>query len=67
MTCRECAIVEAFTGNCMLTGDKTEHFYKYVEEIMGKPIYSHELPAYEEEIKEKSRDDFINLCKTAIE
>lgn len=67
MTYRECAIVQAFTGVCMLTEDKTGHFYQYVEEIMGKPIFTHELPMYADEIKEKSREDFINLCKAAVD
>lgn len=65
MTDREKAIVEAFTGVCMLTGEKRSVFNKYVNEVMGKPIYTHEF-AYnhiQEELKEKSKDDFIKLCK----
>lgn len=67
MTYRECAIIEAFTGVCMLTGNETVHFCKYVAEIMGKPIFTHELPVYRDEIKEKSKADFINLCRTAAD
>ena len=65
MTDREKAIVEAYTGVCMLTGEKRSVFNKYVNEIMGRPIYTHEF-AYEyiqKELKEKSKDDFIKLCK----
>lgn len=65
MTDREKAIVEAYTGTCMLVGDKRNIFYKYVNEIMGRPIYTHEF-AYDyiqKELKEKSKDDFIRLCK----
>lgn len=65
MTDREKAIVEAYTGTCMLVGDKRNIFYKYVNKIMGRPIYTHEF-AYEniqKELKEKSKDDFIKLCK----
>lgn len=65
MTDREKAIVEAFTGVCMLTGEKRSVFNKYVNEVMGKPIYTHEF-AYnhiQEELKEKSKDDFVKLCK----
>lgn len=65
MTDREKAIVEAYTGTCMLVGDKRNIFYKYVNKIMGRPIYTHEF-AYDyiqEELKEKSKDDFIKLCK----
>ena len=65
MTDREKAIVEAYTGVCMLTGEKRSVFNKYVNEIMGRSIYTHEF-AYEyiqKELKEKSKDDFIKLCK----
>jgi hypothetical protein len=56
----------AFTGVVMLTGDDLDEFYKYVTEIIGRPIYSHEMGILAEEIKEKSRADFLELCKTAV-
>lgn len=65
MTDREKAIVEAYTGKCMLVGDKRNIFYEYVDKIMGRPIYTHEF-AYEyiqKELEEKSRDDFVKLCE----
>lgn len=67
MTIRECAIVEAYTGICMLTGDRRKEFYKYVEEIMGRPILTHELVEYEYEIEQNAKADFIELCKNATE
>ena len=67
MTKQECAIVMAFTGICMLTGEDFGIFHKYVEDIMGKPIYTHEMgnEAIANEIKQKSEMDFINLCRNA--
>jgi hypothetical protein len=64
MTDKEKAIVMAYTGVCMLAGDKFQIFHKYVEDIMGRPVYTHELAnkAVEDEIKEKAKDDFIVLC-----
>ena len=64
MTDREKAIVMAHTGICMLSGDKFQVFHKYVEDIMGRPIWTHELgiESIVDEIKEKSKDDFIALC-----
>lgn len=64
MTDREKAIVMAYTGVCMLAGDKLQIFHKYVEDIMGKPIWTHEMgdKAVVDEIKEKSKADFIALC-----
>ena len=64
MTDREKAIVMAYTGICMLTGDKLSVFYEYVESIMGRPVYTHEMgtKVVDNLIKEKARPDFIALC-----
>ena len=64
MTDREKVIVTAYTGACMLSGDKFRLFHEYVEDIMGRPVYIHELAskAVENEIKERSKADFITLC-----
>jgi hypothetical protein len=62
MTDREKAIVMAYTGACMLTGDKFQIFHKYVEKIMGRSIWTHEMAQLADEIKEKSKDDFMKLC-----
>jgi len=63
MTDREKAIVMAHTGICMLAGEKFSIFHEYVEEILGKPVWTHELPALENQIKEKSKPDFLKLCE----
>lgn len=64
MTDKEKAIVMAHTGICMLAGEKFGVFHAYIEDIMGRPVYTHELAtqSISDEIKEKSRDDFIKLC-----
>lgn len=64
MTDREKAIVMAYTGICMLTGDKFQIYHKYVEDIMGRPVWTHEmaLDSIADEIMAKSKDDFIALC-----
>ena len=62
MTDREKAIVMAYTGRCMLTGDKFRIFHKYVEDIMGRPIWTHDIGWLEDEIKERSKADFMALC-----
>ena len=63
MTDREKAIVMAHTGVCMLTGNKFQIFHKYVEEIMGRPVMTHEMGWLADSIKEKSTADFIALCR----
>lgn len=62
MTDKEKAIIMAHTGICMLTGDKFRIFHKYVEDIMGRPIMTHEIVWLADTIKEKSKDDFLVLC-----
>ena len=63
MTDKEKAIIMAHTGICMLTGNKFQIFHKYVDDIMGRPIMTHEIGLLADVIKEKSKDDFIALCK----
>ena len=60
MTKREAAIVTAFTGKFI--GDFST-FHGYVEEIMERPVFTHEMgnKAIAEEIKTKSKEDFISL------
>lgn len=67
MTVDECAIVMAYTGVAMLTGDRLGIFYKYVEQLLGYPVWTHELPALAETIREKAKPDFIRLCQNATE
>lgn len=43
MTDKEKAIVMAYTGVTMLKGKKIDVFYKYVAEIMGRPVFTHEV------------------------
>lgn len=68
MTDREKAIVMAHTGICMLSGDKFQVFHKYIEDIMGRPILTHELgiESIVDEIIEKSKGDFKALCADEI-
>ena len=68
MTKQECAIIMAHTGICMLTGEEFNEFHKYVEYIMGRPVWTHELANEEvkNEIIENSKDDFLDLCKEAV-
>ena len=54
MTKREAAVVMAFTGVALLVGDDFTYFHKYVEELMGRPVWTHELPTLEDEIKRRA-------------
>lgn len=65
MTDREKAIVSAFTGIAMLAGGKFSIFHEYIEEKLGRPVWTHELADKDvwAKIKEASMEDFIALCK----
>ena len=69
MTDRERAIVMAYTGTVMLAGDKFSIFHEYVEEIMSRPVWTHEMGInlVAEEIKEKAKPDFLELCANGSE
>ena len=66
MTKREAAIVSAYTG--YLIGD-VDDWHKYVQEILGRPVFTHELASksIQDEVHDKSRDDFCNIKITTEE
>lgn len=61
MNNRERAIISAYTGKLMCDFD---YFHRYVEEKLGRPVFTHEFGyiEVEDEIKAASRDDFLALC-----
>lgn len=61
MTDREKAIVMAYTGIVMLTGEKLNAFYEYLAELYGRPVYTHEIAALN--IQSKCKSDFVELCQ----
>lgn len=58
MTKREAAIISAYTG--YLIGDINE-MYKYINEIMGRTVFTHEISILFDEIREKAETDFKNI------
>lgn len=67
MTIAECAVVMAYTGDCTLTGDRLDAFYEYIANLMGRPVYSHELadPALWAELRKRALPDFVAMCRAA--
>lgn len=66
MTKHECAVVMAYTGIAMLKGDDLFHFYDYLSDIIGRPVYTHEIPSVVDYYRDsKIKDDFLALCKEA--
>lgn len=65
MTLKERVIVETYTGYCMTSGEERDEVYKYMENLLGRPVFTHMLADDNivKELKEKAKYDFIGLCK----
>ena len=63
MTKHEAAVIMAYTGIIMLTGDDFSIFTEYCEKLFGRPICTHEYPEIERNLKELSKPDFIEICR----
>ena len=61
MTKQEKIVVSAYTGVLMCDLDALQN---YIQDKLGWPVWTHEFPSKEvlEEIREKSKDDFISIC-----
>ena len=58
MTRYEATVVSAYTG--YLIGN-TDDLYDYLSELIGRPIYTHEIPSVLDEYHSKIRQDFVML------
>ena len=49
----------------MTSGDERNVVYKYMQKLLGRPVYTHELAqkSVMKKLHEKSKADFIELCK----
>jgi hypothetical protein len=65
MTKQECAIVTAYTEISMLRGDDLKYLYRYLSEIIGRPVFTHEIPEVCELFRDRIKADFISLCRNA--
>ena len=63
MTYQECVVVSAYTGYLMCDFDD---MHKYIEEKMGRPVWTHEMAFEEvrEKIREAVKPDFLSLCQS---
>lgn len=66
MTKQECAIIQAYTGVCMLSGDDDVIFGEYVQSLLGRSLFTHEYLDFADQIKELSKPDFLKLCEFAV-
>jgi hypothetical protein len=57
---QQAAVIGAYTG--VLCGPFDE-MHDYVELVLGRPVWTHELPELRQAIREASRADFLALCR----
>lgn len=68
MTKHECAIITAYTDITMLKDNDLKYLYDYLSGIIGRPVYSHEIPAVIDQYKNTIiKNDFLALCRNATE
>ena len=67
LSLRTRAIITAYTDYSMLRGEELNELYKYLEELFGRPVYTHEIPKLADEIRKRSKKDFIALCAASAE
>ena len=68
MTKHECAIITAYTDITMLKGNDLKYLYDYLSGIIGRPVYSHEIPAVIDQYKNTIiKNDFLALCRNATD
>lgn len=60
MTKREGAVLSAYTG--ILLCDFS-YFYKYLEEILGRQVFTHEIPFLSDKIREKAEPEFKSIME----
>ena len=58
MTRREATIVSAYTGYFI---GELDDLYKYLSELVGRPVFTHEIPAVLDEYHSRIKQDFIML------
>lgn len=58
MTIREATIVSCYTGYFIGSlGD----IYKYLSNLEGRDVYTHEIPLMTEKHKERIKQDFVSI------
>lgn len=58
----------AYTGVCTLGHGKLGLFYRYIQEKLGRSVFTHELATgvVEQEIKDAAKEDFLSICADAV-
>ena len=60
MSKTEALILTAYTGVLMTDWDS---FHGFAEKMLGRPIWTHQFPMIADELKEKVKPMFLDICK----
>ena len=67
MTKHEAAVIMAYTEVTLLAHEDFRYFHGYVEKLIGRPVFTHQLAELAEEIKEKAKPEFLKICQSLTE
>ena len=61
MTQRERLVVSAYTGYLMCDFSQV---HEYIEQVMGRPVWTHEMATdeFETELKKRVKPELLKLC-----
>lgn len=54
----QAAVIGAYTG--ILCGPFSD-LQAYAEKVMGRPVWTHEMPGIADELKDRARNDFVAM------
>lgn len=60
LTKEQAIVITGYTG--LLAGDVFGDFHADVEKRLGHPVWTHEMPEFNERIKDLYEEDFLSMC-----
>lgn len=63
MTVQEAAVISVYTGVSMFEGEDLKYLYRYASDLLERPAQTLDFLVNRETLKEKSRPDFLEICK----
>ena len=64
MTKYEKFVISAYTGHYVARKDDWNDFVGFIEEKLGRTIYTHKIPLVTEELKKAVEQEFLNICNS---
>jgi hypothetical protein len=58
-TKRQAQVIGIYTG---ITASNFGIVQEYAEELMGRPLWTHEMPALADELAKRAKSEFLAMC-----